>query len=414
MMGNTDLSWKAVISGVLCIFALVLWSGVADSAEKTPVTRYWMSVSTEKSGFPGMPSGAGGGMSGMIGGMLGMGGGGGSGKKLELQVVSPKSTPADPQATHDIPPGQNMGPTLPLMTPESVRPGRAETVERAERPEKMEKPKMRMLMYWGCSETVRPGQPYVIDTEKMNPADFGRAFQGRQVSVQNPPSARSGWTYADWPNRKDSKQVPADSSLAGDHFVHGNYLPDIRFPIGPGHDFMSPVEFTSTKGSPEDSFQFQWNAIPTATGYFATAMGSDEKTGTMIIWSSSDVREAGYSLMNFLSDEDVRRLVRDKVVMAPSTTQCAVPKGIFKDAQGAMIQFIAYGDELNISYPPRPKDPIWAVKVRRKSTSMLPLMAMEGRGGPGRAPRDEGAPPPEKKEDEGITPGKLLKGIFKW
>ena len=79
-----------------------------------------------------------------------------------------------------------------------------------------------------------------------------------------------------------------------------------------------------------------------------------------------------------------------------------------------MIQFIAYGDELNIAYPPRPKDPIWAVKVRRKSTSMLPLMAMEGRGGPGRAPRDEGAPPPEKKEDEGITPGKLLKGIFKW
>jgi hypothetical protein len=260
---------------------------------------------------------------------------------------------------------------------------------------------------------VRPGQPYVIDTEKMNPADFGRAFQGRQISAQNPPSARPGSAYADWPNRKDSKQVPADSSLAGNHFVHGNYLPEIRFSIDTGHDFMAPVEFISTKGGPEESFQFQWNAIPTATGYFATAMGNDEKTGTMIIWSSSDVREAGYSLMNFLSDEDVRRLVKDKVVMAPSTTQCAVPKGIFKEARGAIIQFIAYGDELNISYPPRPKDPIWAVKVRRKSTSMLPLMAMDGRG-QGRAPGDEGAPPPEKKEDEGITPGKLLKGIFKW
>ena len=31
----------------------------AYSAEKTPVTRYWMSVSTDKSGFPGMPSGTG-------------------------------------------------------------------------------------------------------------------------------------------------------------------------------------------------------------------------------------------------------------------------------------------------------------------------------------------------------------------
>ncbi len=75
MMSNSDLSWKAVVSGILCIFALVVWSGTADSAEKAPVARYWMSVSTEKSGFPGMPSGAGGGMSGVIGGMLGMGGG---------------------------------------------------------------------------------------------------------------------------------------------------------------------------------------------------------------------------------------------------------------------------------------------------------------------------------------------------
>ena len=145
-MGNSDLSWKAVVSGILFIFALVLWSGPAGSAEKTPVTRYWMSVSTEKSGFPGMPSGAGGGMSGMIGGMLGMGGGGGSGKRLELKVSSPKSPPADPQATHDIPPGQRMGPTLPLVTPEPAGPGRAEPVERTERPQKMEKPKMRMLI----------------------------------------------------------------------------------------------------------------------------------------------------------------------------------------------------------------------------------------------------------------------------
>ena len=134
-------------------------------------------------------------------------------------------------------------------------------------------------------------------------------------------------------------------------------------------------------------------------------MGHDQKTGTMIIWSSSDVREAGRSLMNYLSNEDVRRLIREKVVMPSSTTQCVVPKGIFKDAQGAMIQFIAYGDELNIVYPQKPKDPIWAVKVRRKSTSMLPLMEMSARETGGT--REDR---PEKKE--GITPGKVLKGLL--
>ena len=168
---------------------------------------------------------------------------------------------------------------------------------------------------------------------------------------------------------------------------------------------MAPVEFTSTKGNPSDSFYFQWNSIPTATGYFATAMGHDQKTGTMIVWSSSDVREAGWSLMNYLSNEDVRQLVRQRVVMPPSTTRCVIPRGIFKDAQGAMVQFIAYGNELNIVYPTKPKEPIWAVKVRRKSTSMLPLMEMSAREG-----GTEGAVEPEKKE--GITPGKVLKGLF--
>jgi hypothetical protein len=300
-----------------------------------------------------------------------------------------------------------MGPTLPLVSPDQ---GRATRSEPGERPEKMEKPKMRMLVYWGCSETVKPGQPFVLDTEKANPAEFARVFQGRTVSVQNAPSPRPGWAYADWPNKVDGTQVPQNSSLVGSHFVHGNYLPDIRFSIDGGHDFMAPVEFTSTKGTPADSFNFQWNSIPTATGYFATAMGHDDKTGTMIIWSSSEVREAGGSLMSFLSDEDVRRLVKERVVMSPSTTRCTIPTGIFKDAKGAIIQFIAYGDELNIVYPTKPKDPIWAVKVRRKSTSMLPLMETAGRAPSDRESRDQ-APPPEKKEGI-ITPGKVLKGLL--
>ncbi len=409
MLGKMKVLSGCLVMSCIIFACMTVIVPQVFSAEKTPVTRYWVSVSTEKSGFPGMPAGMGssGGMPG-LGGLFGAGGGdSSSGKRLHLEVSASKSLPADPQATHDIPPVQNMGPTLPLVPPD---PGRTHEGRPGERPEKFEKPKMRMVIYWGCSETVRPGQPYVIDTEKASPAEFGKMFQGRAVG-QHSLSPRAGAAYADWPNKKDGKQVPANSSLAGNHFVHGNYVPDIRFSIDPDHDFMAPVEFTSTRGNPADSFTFQWNSIPTATGYFATAMGHDRNTETMIIWSSSDVREAGWSLMNYLSNEEVRQLVRDKVVMPSSTTQCVIPRGIFKDAQGAMIQFIAYGDELNIVYPQKPKDPIWAVKVRRKSTSMLPLMEASARGSrPGREAPSDRETPPEKKE--GLTPGKVLKGIL--
>jgi hypothetical protein len=406
------------INVVLAVF-LILWGVVlmcaeatqaAEKGAKPPVTRYWMSIATEKSGFPGMPAG--------MPGMGGLFGGGGSGKKLLLQLNSPRALPAEPSASHDIPPGQKMGESLPLLVPERER---AESGEPG-LPGKMEKPKVRMLIYWGCGEAVRKGQPRVLDTERMSMAEFGKAMAGRvSVSSLYPPSPRTGWVYSDWPNREDGTPVPNNSSLVGGHFVHGNYLPDMRFSIDEGHDFMAPVEFTSVKGTPAESMRFQWRSIPTATGYFATAMGYDQRTGTMIIWSSSELPEPGYALVDYLSEDDVRRFIKEKIVMSPSVSQCAVPKGIFKEAEGAMMQFIAYGDELNVVYPPRdparPKDPIWTVKARRKSTGMLPLMGMEGlqnAGGDGsvREGGREAGEEPSRGTEEGMSPGKVLRGIF--
>jgi hypothetical protein len=139
-----------------------------------------------------------------------------------------------------------MGETLPLVIPPSAT-ERERPVPGA--PGKMEKPKMRMLLYWGCSEKIGAGQPRVLDTAKMSMEEFGKSMAGHTASPQYPPSPRSGWVYAEWPNKDDSTQVPKDSSLKGVHFVHGNYLPDIRFTIDEEHDFMAPVEFTSVKAA---------------------------------------------------------------------------------------------------------------------------------------------------------------------
>ncbi|HXX81137.1 MAG TPA: hypothetical protein VEI46_06280 [Thermodesulfovibrionales bacterium] len=367
---------------VIAFLIGVLVSPSATQAEENkPYAHYWMTIETHNMSIPGMPSGEMSGMEGMMGKMMGMPEFGPT-RTLRLQLNSPRQLPPDPDATHDIPPGQNMGKSLPLIIPVHEK-AATERYTPEKREEKIEKPRFRMLIYWGCSEEVRPGQPIVIDTENMSPADFGKAFTGRTATRQSPPSERNGWIYADWPNRKSTLKVPKDSSLLGNHFVHGNYTPDIKFSIDRMRDFMAPVEFTSVTGSTSESIWFQWKEIPTAIGYLATAMAHNQQAGETIFWSSSEVQDSGFGLMDFLTPADVRRFIQDRVVMDPRITSCTIPRGIFKGTEGSMLNFIAYGEEMNMVYPPRPDDPdqpwnpIWAVKVRLKSTGMTMLSAEE-------------------------------------
>jgi hypothetical protein len=214
----------------------------------------------------------------------------------------------------------------------------------------------------------------------MNPEDFGKAFAGRTPTHQTPPAPHKGWVYGEWPNSEDRTDVPKESSLVGSHLVKGNYLPDIPFALDRKRDFMAPVEFTTIQSTPAGATKTEWKSIPTAIGYFATAMAHNQNTGDSIFWSASEVPEIGFALQDYLTPGDVNRFIKDKVVMDPSRTTCTVPP-IFKDSQAAMLQFIAYGEELNLIHPPKPKDPKqrwepqWSVKVRLKSTGMTTLMA---------------------------------------
>ena len=409
------MSLLAKTCGTVTAAILLLTGSPAAAAEKakTPVTQYWVSVATQNMSIPGMSQE---GMSGLQGMIIGKMAGVGPKKSLLLQLNSPKALPSSPEATHDIPPGLNMGKTLPLLLPEREKPVRS-----GEEPErKAEKPKVRMLFYWGCGEAVRQGQPKVLDTEKMSMPEFGKAMSGRTGSGQTPPTQRSGWAYAEWPNRKDHRDVPQGSSLLGEHFIHGNYMTDIKFAVGERNDFMAPVEFTSVTGGLTDSVRFQWKKIPTAIGYFAMAIGHNEKTGETILWSSSNAMDPGYGLMSYLPPADVNRFIRDKVVMGPEVTSCSVPRGIFKDAQGAALQFIGYGDEMNIAYPPKPRDStkpheyIWAVKLRNKSTGMLPIGMDEGKAERRKQKQDE--QPAEEKESPDPVKDTInkMKGILKF
>lgn len=353
---------------------------------RPPIAVYWLSVETAAGMGMDFPSG--------MGSLLPPGAQGG--KRMRLELGSSQQAGADAHAAHSIPAGLSLGPSLPLLTPRGERAAPRDRDEETA----LERPKGRMLIYWGCGESVRPGQPVTIDFASLNPQDAARAFRSRSISRQRGPAPGRNRSYGTWPNQEDSRPVPAAGSLIGDHVVAGNYSPEIRFAVGERHDFMGTVAFDPVHRTAAGAFAMKWQALPAATGYFATAMGQGETQNDVVIWSSSEVQEMGQSLLDYIAPAEVERLIREKVVMPPQTTACAVPAGVFK-SEASMLNFIAYGGELNLVHPPRPKDPKqvweqeWAVKLRLKSTAMTMLAEDAGGGRRGQNPssrRESDAP----------------------
>ncbi len=165
--------------------------------------------------------------------------------------------------------------------------------------------------------------------------------------------------------------------------MRGNATPDIRFAIADKQDFMAPMEVTAT-GPIGGPIPLSWATIPTAQGYFLQAMGSRQNGNEMIVWTSSELQDTGWGLMTYLPNDFLRRMINEKVVLPPSVTSCTIPKGVFDGVEGAMVNGIAYGEELNLVHPPRPADPkvaweqLWTVKVRVKSAGMTPLGMGDG------------------------------------
>ena len=358
---------------------------------KPPIAVYWMSVETAAGMGMGMPPGMGGLMPSSMAG----------GRTMKLDLGSSQPASGDPRASHAIPPGLAMGQSLPLLTP---RIERGPTPREAPEERSFEKPKGRMLIYWGCGETVRTGQPVIVDFANLNSQDAARAFRSRAVSRPSGPAAGRNRSYGAWPNQEDARAVPAQGLLRGDQVIAGNYSPEIRFAVDERHDFMEAVAFDPVRKTAGGAFALKWKLVPTAIGYFATATGQGENQNDIVMWSSSEVQEMGQALLDYLPPAEVARLIRETVVMTPQTTECSVPAGIFK-GEGAMLNFIAYGEELNLVHPPRPKDPKqvweqqWAVKLRLKSTAMTMLAESEGRRGRAGATR-RGAEPAQQEQAE--------------
>lgn len=346
----------------------------------------------------------------------------GSGKYMDVSVYTQKNR-AITEAVQGIPNGMLLGESLKLIAPVPDKPVPTVVDEGPIEPT-YEKPKGKISIYWGCSEKIRPGQPRTFDVAKASPADFGKFFVSRGST---PLGARSQPAHPAWPNKQDDRKVPDNASLVGQHTFSGNGIPEsFKVSLGPPQDLMPPIELNQSKT--DGGVNLEWQSIPHARGYFLTAMGGMGGPGgsggarsegsdaaEVIIWTSSELPDMGFGLLDYQSNANIDKWINEKVILPASANRCAVPAGIFGEQGGAMLRMIAYGSESYFAHPPRPADPKvawepeWQTKTRVKSTFMSML---GGFGDAGDRDRDRGRQRPQPREEKKVNPVDLLKGIL--
>jgi hypothetical protein len=224
----------------------------------------------------------------------------------------------------------------------------------------------KLLLYWGCGDRVRAGQPRHLDMlSSISPASgYKPDLRGRAV-IEHGPSPETG--AAIWPNTMNRALVPKEASLVGKHALRGGSIPaNMQFELKNKQDFM-PALTINVSGVKGSATALNWSRIPTAQGYFlmATAKTSRET----IIWTSSELPEPGWGLMDYVSNANLSQWKREQIVLAPTQTSCSIPAGIFNQSNGAILNGIAYGEEAVINNSVGN----WRARIRVKSATMQPF-----------------------------------------
>ncbi|MCX5877231.1 MAG: hypothetical protein NT087_13230 [Deltaproteobacteria bacterium] len=406
----------------LAVVGLVVLAGgglayAQAGKSKPPVAQAWLDVATY-SGMGMMGMGGGVNPMAMLGGAFGGGNkntfgntmAGKTGSWLDVTLFT-HNNPSLAEATQSVPAGSKLAPELKLVSPklQKAPPSDDEQVVQ----EDFEPPKGKIYLYWGCGDTVRPGQPQVLDMSKASPADYQKFFVGRRATQRG---AHLADGRPSWPTEQDPRLVPEGASLIGEHLFKGQGVPEgFKFALGQAQDIMPPLELNQR--NKDGATQLDWKGLPTARAYFISAMGARGEN-EMVFWSSSEVPENGTGLVDYQTNAAVDRWLKERALLSPDARTCTVPKGIF--GNGAMVRMIGYGSELNLAYPPKPTnpnqvwEPQWAVKVRLKSVANAMLgMDSTGETGSGKPRRGNADQPQGEGTMEGIGKGvDKLKGVF--
>jgi hypothetical protein len=391
------MSQKFKILAGIALAAVATVGAQAQQASGGGTATYWMSAETAS-------------------GMTAMGQGGGShARNLTLQLGTGRRAPGEPTAEHLPPSTLRAGTSLPLVSPLKAPASNAQTPYSYTG----EKPKGRMLFYWGCGDRARPGQPVVVDFASLSSGKVPPAFAQAALKYMTPPSAANNATYGEWPNNKSKTRVPAGGSLVGDHVVRGNYTPEIKFALAQGQDFLPPVSLVSQNAAASGAVPLSWKPMAPARGWFLSTAGAAEN-GDMIMWTSSE-KQAAAMMMDYLAPDEVARLVAQKVLLPGTADRCTVPQEVAKAAPQSMLSMVAFGPEANFSHPARPAKaaaswkPEWSAKLRTKSTytgmlgmDLAEMMSGGDSGGDGDSEEQAPRRKQSKAEKIGRGLGRLL------
>lgn len=367
-----------------------------------PIARYDIKAGTV-SGTAAMGAGS----------MVGMMFGGRAGDNVQHELLlrlgsSQATTRGEPRAEHFMPAAARLGKSVLLSTP------RVESEKDDQLPQK---PKGRLLIFWGCGANAPKGQPVVIDFAKVAAGQTPAGIWTTTIPRDAGPSLQNSKTFGHWPY-DDGKSAKPDSSLIGAHRIVSNYAPEISFTAA--RDFMQPLQVTNRQQAAGATL-LSWNSIPDATGYLAFVtggkMGPNGEMGDMAIWTSSATRQFGGGLSDWLSPSQVAGLVKDRTVLPPTATSCLVPAEVRQATPDfSSGTLTAFGPEEDFSYPPRPASAAtpwrleWTARIRHRSvTSWMEAQGMS-MGAPGGQGRDNQAPQTRCKP-KGL--GGILGGIVR-
>ena len=363
-----------------------------------PVLRYEMDVATTS----GLRAGMRGGMGGAMSMMMGSGSGDGVERSVSLRQGSTRTVTGQARADHFFLPAARLGKSVPLTG------NRGGVGKEPELPGGAERPKGRVLLFWGCGAKAGPGQPLIIDFAKVSAGQMPAGMPTATIPEMRGVTSANSRALVSWPALDRPKP---GSSLLGAHRIAGNLGPEIAFTLA--QDYMDALSARTT-ALPDGSVSLRWTGLSTATGYAATAIGGMdrmERGGDIIWWTSANTRDFGAGMSGWLPPATVATLIARKTVMPPTQTSCQM-SAEFKKAAGEMTitTLNAFGPEANFAYPPRPPgnaswNPEWTAKVRfRAETTLMSGVDMAGMADGG---RDAPAPEPCKPKKKGGLGGML-------
>ncbi len=169
------------------------------SGNKPPVAQAWIDVATFSGmAMPGM--GGGGNPMAMLGSLFGGGGGrnsfgntvaGPEGQWLDVTLMT-RANPKLDEATQAVPAGSKLAPELRLVSPRQQKAPPPDTDDEVVK-EDFERPKGKIYLYWGCGDSIRSGQPKVLDMSKASLQDIQKFFVSRRATQRGAHLA-AGWS----------------------------------------------------------------------------------------------------------------------------------------------------------------------------------------------------------------------------